>query len=364
MFLLILAVSLAVLVLASSVILFRRKLRQHSIAARLRIAGVNGIVDERYISLGGIDQWISIRGEDRSNPVLLILHGGPGASCRIFTPILRPWEKHFTVVQWDQRGSGKTLCRTGKQATGPLTLDRLAQDGIELAESIQRQLPASPIVLLGQSFGSTFALSMLKRRPDLFAAYVGTDQNIGMVRHRDLVHEETLARLRAAGLRKGVAVLERIGPDPGCWSPPDFRAVAQLTMESDPAAARRIFALLKRSIWSAPGYTLADIKTYLAGMNFSLEHLLPDAVHFDAWSECTHFAMPFFIFQGEHDVLTLPCLAESYLNDLTAPIKAFSLIRNRGHFAPFLEPDQFLDELLRHVRPVLAERPDSHATFA
>jgi len=122
--------------------------------------------------------------------------------------------------------------------------------------------------------------------------------------------------------------------------------------------------LLKNRIWSAPGYTLADIKTYLTGMNFSLEQLLPDAVRFDARSECTHFTMPFFIFQGEHDVLTLPCLAESYLNDLTAPIKAFSLIRNTGHFASFLEPDQFLDELLRHVRPVLAARPVSHVTSA
>ncbi len=363
MLLSILAVSLAFLVLVSSVILIDRKLRQHSIAATLRISGANSIVDERYGRIGGIEQWISIRGENRSNPVLLILHGGPGASCRIFASLMRPWEKHFTLVQWDQRGGGKTLSRTGKRGAAPLTFDRLTQDGIQLAEYIQRQLPASPIVLVGQSFGSAFALSMLKRRPDLFAAYVGTDQNTGMVRDREQVHQETLARLHAAGLRKGVAALNRIGPDPARWSADDFSAVAQWTMKSDPTAAHRIFTLLKRSIWSAPGYTLAEIKTYLAGMNFSLEQLLPDAIRFDARSECTHFAMPFFIFQGEHDVLTPPALAEAYLDDIAAPVKEMLLIRNAGHFAAFLAPDQFLDELLRHVRPVLAARPVSHATF-
>ena len=63
--------------------------------------------------------------------------------------------------------------------------------------------------------------------------------------------------------------------------------------------------------------------------------------------------MPFFILQGEHDVLTPPGLAEAYLNDVTAPAKGMSLIRNAGHFAAFLEPDQFLAHLLRDVRPLI-----------
>ena len=66
-----------------------------------------------YVSLGGIDQWIQIRGDDRRNPVLLYEHGGPGTTISPVSSLLRPWEKYFTVVMWDQRDAGKTFVRNG-----------------------------------------------------------------------------------------------------------------------------------------------------------------------------------------------------------------------------------------------------------
>jgi len=334
-------------------ILIHRKVRQRSVARSLRLSGPRVIDQQLFLLIGGIEQWISIRGEDRTNPLLFILHGGPGSSCAMFAPQIRAWEKHFTIVHWDQRGSGKTLARTGKKQTGSLTLDRLACDGIEIAEYLRQRFPASPLVLLGHSLGSTFALSMLKSRPDLFAAYIGTDQNTGMIRHRQSIHDDTVTRLRSLGLHKGVLALERIGPDPSTWSADDFHTVTKWTMNSHPASARRMLSLLKNSIWYAPDYRLADIKNFVTGMQFSLEQLLPDIVRFDAWTECTRFAMPFFIMQGKEDVLTPPNLAEAYLNDIEAPVKQLLPIHNAGHFAAFLEPTQFLAHLLVHVRPLL-----------
>ena len=106
-----------------------------------------------------------------------------------------------------------------------------------------------------------------------------------MVRNREQAHRDTLARLRSVGLHKGVAALERIGPDPSAWSAEDFLAVAKWTMKSDPGGARRIFTLLRQSVWHAPGYSLADIRNFASGMHFWLEHLLPDIVRFDACLE-------------------------------------------------------------------------------
>ncbi len=349
---LVLLAALPALAVGATVI--HRKLRQRKIAACLRIGSANGIVESRFVSIGGIEQWIGIRGEDRSNPVLLILHGGPGASCSIFTPRICTWEKHFTIVHWDQRGSGKTLRRTGKHGTSALTLDRLTCDGIEVAEYVRRYLQVSKVVLMGQSFGSAIALPMLKIRPDLFSAYVGTDQNIGMVRGRNEAHSATLKRLRSAGLNKGVSALERIGPNPSRWTADDYFTNAKWTMKSDPPACCRIMQLLKSSIWYSPDHTLIDIANFSRGMHFSLEHLLPDAVRFDAWTQSIHFEMPFFIFQGERDVLTSTALAEAYFRDVTAPVKGMTLIRDSGHFAAFLRADQFLAELLARVRPLVA----------
>ena len=91
-----------------------RKARQRRVAKALEITTPNGIVEQRFVKVGGIDQWIQLRGEDRANPVLLVLHGGPGWPNAVFSLPLRPWERYFTVIQWDHRGAGKTLRRTGK----------------------------------------------------------------------------------------------------------------------------------------------------------------------------------------------------------------------------------------------------------
>ena len=73
-----------------------------------------GIDEKLFVPVGGIDQWITIRGQDRANPVLLLLHGGPGDATNPWAyNVLAPWEKSFTLVQWDQRGAGKTLGKVG-----------------------------------------------------------------------------------------------------------------------------------------------------------------------------------------------------------------------------------------------------------
>jgi pimeloyl-ACP methyl ester carboxylesterase len=343
-------------------LLIQRRIRQAKMASRLVIHNANGIVEECYVRIGGIEQWVGIRGEDRLNPVLLVIHGGPGSSYSIFTPLLRGWEKHFTLVQWDQRGCGKTFARTGPHATGKLSMEQFVRDGIELAEYVRRRLEKDRLFLLASSFGSTFGLEMARRRPDLFYAYIGTDQNVGMVRGREQVHGELLERLRGAGLTKGVRAIERIGMDPTRWTDEDFTTVAQWTMKSDPRGYRRTMKLLKDAVWFAPGWMLRDIRAFVAGMKFTLKQILPEFSRYDAWQQGTQFEIPMFVFQGENDVLTSTKLARSYYDDMVAPLKAMRLIADAGHFAAFLQPERFLDQLLTLVRPLAGSANLKRAT--
>ncbi|MGB6687918.1 MAG: alpha/beta hydrolase [Terracidiphilus sp.] len=343
------------------VLLVNRYLHRRRTTAALRIGSANGISEERFVKIGGIEQWIGIRGEYRDNPVLLIVHGGPGSSCSIFTPLIRSWERHFTVVQWDQRGGGKTLRRNGQGGTGSLTMNRLIEDGIEAAEFLCSHLRQKRIVLMAASFGSTFGLSMVRRRPDLFSAYVGSDQNVGLAGRGARDHQAAIERLRALGLHKGVAALERIGLDPGRWSAKDFFSAARWEMRSEPRTCARIMKLLRDSIWFSPAHTLLDIKYFFTGMNYSIEQLFPEVPGFDAWREGVHFDVPFFIFQGENDVLTPTASAEAFFVDVVAPVKEMALIRDAGHFAAFLQPEQFLRELLARVRPVVVSADRSIA---
>src|ERR1700760_4780130 len=111
-----------------------------------RAAGVVSPIDETtFVSLGGLDQWISIRGDDRRNPVLLVVHGGPGEAQWPQAAHYLAWEKRFTVVQWDQRGAGHTYGRYGAK-TPDMTLDRIANDGVELADYLCRTLGKRKII--------------------------------------------------------------------------------------------------------------------------------------------------------------------------------------------------------------------------
>lgn len=341
-------------------LLMHRKFRQAKTSAALRIESNNGIVEERFVPIGEMNQWIGIRGEDQSNPVLLILHGGPGCSYSIFTPHLRSWEKHFTIVQWDQRGAGKTFARTGRKRNGEITLEQLTRDAIEVAEYVRARLRKDRIFLLASSLGSIIGTMVALRRPDLFYAYIGTDQNVGMQRERSEEFRKVINRLCTLGLTKGVKALERIGSDPSHLSTADYRTVTQWTMKSDPLGHRRTMQLLKDAIWYAPGWTLNDIRAFVTGMRHSLEQLFPEFVRYDAWNAGLRFEIPFFIFQGADDVLTTPNLAATFLNNVIAPIKRMALIPDAGHFAAFMQPDRFLRELLTDVRP-LAEAPISSA---
>lgn len=105
--------AVALLVIAVGAVIGYRAYLQHANAKAIAIRSQNGIDEGMYVKIGGIDQWIQIRGQDRNNPVLLCLHGGPGATWTPLTLLFFPWEKQFTVVQWDQRGAGKTLEATG-----------------------------------------------------------------------------------------------------------------------------------------------------------------------------------------------------------------------------------------------------------
>lgn len=333
-------------------LLVHRKLRQAKVAAQLKVWNALGIVEERFVRIGGIDQWISIRGENRNNPVLLVLHGGPGSCYSIFTPHLRPWEKHFTIVQWDQRGAGRTLARTGSCGSGEISFKQLTSDAIEITEYLRARVHQDKVFLLASSIGSAFGLQVALNRPDMFYAYIGTDQNVGMVRGREENHRQLLDRLRACGMTSGIRTVERIGADATHWTPRDFTTIAQCTMKSDPSGFRRTIKLLKDAVWFAPGWKLRDIRAFVKGMHFSLERMLPEIVRYDAWALGTCFDLPVFLFQGEDDVLTLTAEAQTYFADIKAPAKRMELISDAGHFAMFLQPEQFLEKLLTCVRPL------------
>jgi pimeloyl-ACP methyl ester carboxylesterase len=344
------AILIAVVIVAGGALLGLRAWNAQALA----ITAPPGIDEGRYVRVGGIDQWIQIRGQDLDNPVLLFLHGGPGATLLPFTRLFQPWENKFTVVQWDQRGAGRTLTASGDAIAESMSIERMTEDGIEVTQYLRGRLHKDRIVLLGLSWGSILGIRMSREHPELFAAYVGTGQVADMGETLALIHRLCLERARAAGNDEAVKALEALGPPPyETWD----RIGAHykwrntlLTPESTGVTDTFFpFGWMKLT---APGFTLSDIRDRQRGFvripSLALYRAM-DSTNLLALG--TEFSVPVFFFEGTDDLATPARLARAYFDAITAPRKAYVALEG-GHAVLLTAPDKFFAELVTRVRPL------------
>jgi pimeloyl-ACP methyl ester carboxylesterase len=336
-----------------------RAYRQHQNAAALAIHTPNGIDEAMFVPIGGINQWITIRGTNRDNPVVLFLHGGPGEPTNLLDfPFAKDWTPTFTLVQWDQRGAGKTFASGGTAATD-MTIDRMAQDGIELAQFLRGHLHKDKIIIVGHSWGTILSIHMAKKRPDLFYAYVGAGQVVNAQENEALNYTRVLDKAKALGDIKAVAELQGSGPPPY----PAMKALitqriwAQAFEHADAYVAKG-----QASSLYAPGYSLLDLYHAIQSIRFTLDTFIGPsmtgpAMKVDLKTLGPDFAIPIFVFEGPDDYVTSPDLAKAYVDTISAPQKEFVMLDAGGHFAVFTHPEAFLTEMNSRVRPLALAPP-------
>src|SRR5690606_16804554 len=186
------------------------------------ISAQNPINIKEFITIGGIEQWVTIQGKDTSKPVILFIHGGPGSTFSPFAHnIYGEWEKDFVIAHWDQRGAGRTY---GKNApveqtaeffqSNPLTIAQMTADGIEVAEYLIKHLDKKKLILFGTSWGSALAAKMALKRPDLFYAYVGHSQIVNPSEDIIVVYKKTYKMAKEALDQSSFEILDSIGEPP------------------------------------------------------------------------------------------------------------------------------------------------------
>lgn len=286
------------------------------------------IEEASFVTIGGIEQWVTIRGDDRRHPVLLLLHGGPGDVQSPFVSTYAPYEKDFVLVQWDQRGAGRTFERNG--AAG-LTREKLIADGIDLAEQLHKRFSSTPLVLFGHSWGSIIATGMAQQRPELFTAYVGTGQVTAWADTVQFQFDFLKQRYKDKGDTTALVALEAIGkPDPGDVAQyfGFSRPIRQNMNASDTAWLSGL-----RSLYSASGETEASLKAIGDGSSASGSALIGASVATDFPTTATSFKIPYYIIQGRHDLFAPTPLVEAYFSKVSAPKKRLVIIEDAGHFA-------------------------------
>lgn len=304
-------------------------------------AAFTGPIDEQgFVRIGGIDQWIGIQGPDVSRPAILYLHGGPAEAQSPFMKEFLPWEQGFTVANWDQRGSGKTYGRNGP-STPDMTLEQMTQDAIEVAEHVRQRLRKRKIILVGQSWGAALGVHVVKQRPDLFGAYVGTGQPVTWALSQESVEQYARQQLTAANDQAGLEALD----DAQTLPIDDLRRVAA-TRQWRMAPSDLDYLKIQAPFAGLP----ASATGWVAGGGFSMPKLLPYVFGLDLPKLGYDFALPMFVIQGRSDHITSFAAAEDWIQHLHAPARGFIPI-DGGHFACFTSATAFVAALTTQIMP-------------
>jgi pimeloyl-ACP methyl ester carboxylesterase len=344
----IIAPILLLCVIAASALLAYREYLQRRVLKDTGIASPPGVDSLEEVVLGGIRQWILVRGTDASNPVLLFLHGGPGsADISLARHYDRELVKHFVVVHWDQRGAGKSY--SAEIPESAITREHYVSDIRELAGMLIGRFNARKIYLVGHSWGSEIGIIAASRHPGLFHAYVGVGQVVAKKEQEEIGYRYVMDRARETGNAKAVEELGAIGPPP---YPSDRELGIQrawLRRFGGVSYGNRVRFIDSLKIGlSSPDYTLHDALRFFRGQAFSERLMWKERLRTNLFREVPRIDVPAWFFAGRSDFNTPSSLAERYYRGLIAPRgKHFIWFERAGHMIPYEDPEAFYRELVR-----------------
>jgi pimeloyl-ACP methyl ester carboxylesterase len=314
------------------------------------------IAEVTYRRLGGLDQWVMVRGKSVANPPLILLHGGPGwAETGWFRQFNAPLETCFTVVYWEQRGAGKSYCRTISPSS--MTVEQFISDLNELIDAVCERLGKRKVAIFGHSWGSLLGVLYAARFPGKVAGYVGSGQIGDWPAAESASYELALAEAQRRGNRRAVSKLRAIGPPPygadavfteRSWS---LRLSDGMRPQAVWKMGRALFGGRESSIFELPGAW--------RGFHFSMNAMWPEVSRLNLIELVPALQVPVFFLLGRKDPWIPPETSVAYFDALTAPVKKLVWFEHSGH-EPFVdEPGKFNAAMADLARSALL--PDTAA---
>lgn len=333
-----------------------------TIATREKIVSPHGIEQSLLLPINGVQQWISIRGNDLRNPILLVLHGGPGSpEVPAAWTFQSPWEDYFTVVEWDQRGTGKTYAANTPARMAPgMTAEGMTDDAAAVVSYLRERFHKRKIFIMGHSWGTVLGVMLAQRHPDWFYAYIGVGQVVNSRRGETLGYDFALREAQAHHNAAAIRELQAIAPYPG----------KQLTLKrvavrskwemyyGGLAYGRRDFSWDAATWELSPDYAPRDLDAISAGSLFSLKYLLGPLLDAN-FDDVTHFGCPVIEFVGAHDYTTPSSPVIDWFKRLDAPSKRLVVFADAAHMMFEEQPGRFLVHLVNDALPYATQAGDA-----
>lgn len=323
----------------------------------------NSIAEVIKVPIGGIEQYIIIRGKSLDNPVLLMLHGGPG-SPQAHLNLLhnKELEDHYIVVNWDQRGAGASYYDDIPEET--MTIKQFVDDTYEVSNYLKDRFNKEKIVLLGHSWGSFLGMHTIFTYPDAYYAYVGIGQVSDQRKSEDLSYEWVLKMAKEANNEKALSDLTSIGaPVNGVYKDPlkGIQLQRKWVTEYGGAAygktSKDFFEVMLKPLFSFREYELKDKFNYVKGMQFTQTLIWSEMLNQQLVDVVDSVQVPIYILHGKHDYQTVYSLSKTYIDSLYAPKKEFITFENSSHLVPYnQEIDKFHNIMINKVRTEAFEK--------
>ena len=302
----------------------------------------NKISEERFILIHGIEQWVTIKGE-RSKPIILFIHGGPGSPISPYSDNLyKDWEKDFIIVQWDQRGTGKTYGRDAPEEltpdyfkSNPLTMEQMTNDGIELSKYLLKHLGKQKMILFGTSWGSALGVKIATKRPELFYAYVGHSQIVNPTIDIEF-YNKVYKIAESKNDKEALEILDTIGKPPYDRAKKVgqlFRILKKYEKANSIQAPESWFVI-------SPAYDNAkDNQNRSDGDDYSFVNYTGDiklgvqamSATINLMKDNLNFKIPVYLIQGNEDILTPKEKTKKYFDKIKAPKKKYYLLPKAAH---------------------------------
>jgi len=282
-----------------------------------------------------------LRSENINNPIILFLHGGPGTAQIAFSrKSQKKLEKFFIVVNWDQRGAGRSYSSSIKKED--LNIERLVLDTEELTISLLKRFNQPKIFLVGHSWGSIIGLKFSARRPDLIESYIGIGQIVDMKRGEVISYKFTLAEAIKRNNKKAITQLKKIGEPP--YQKVEDGGIQRKWLSKFNGATYKgsLVGIIFKNI-SIKDLKILKIVNFIQGAMLSLNCLEEEQNKVNFLEEILEINVPVYFCSGRSDYNVPFELVEEYYEKLQAPYKEIVWFEKSGHVPNFEEPDKFSD---------------------
>lgn len=335
-------------ILICLVIVYKCFISGHS----MLIFGDDSISEYRTIELGNIKQSVLIRGTDKSNPVLLYIHGGPGGPETSFiVHYQKEWEEYFTVVNWDQRGSGRSYDAKIDEET--LTTDQICLDAIELTKYLKKEFQVDKIYLVCHSYGTYVGMKCIQMNPEDYYAYVGMGQIGNQQKNEKNLITYASEMAQKDSNQEALDELATLGELP--YDKTNFGDKISLSRKWTTYYGGAIYGKDNTNCFITeaiirPEYSLVDLIHFLKGEDLYYSNTEKDQARWELFNanlleEVPSVEVPIYFVQGKNDFITSYEACETYFKNVQAPYKELIPISECAH-NPIVEKKDDVSDIL------------------